>query len=76
MGEGVANAGGEREGGKGGLTTPPPPSREVFAALTMQVVARLVMEVRIRDTLAFRIADGVGRDASEVGEGGWRVPLL
>ena len=32
------------------LTTPPPPSRDVFAALTMQVVARVVMEVRMRAT--------------------------
>lgn len=32
------------------LTTPPPPSRDVFAALTMQVVARVVMEVRISAT--------------------------
>ena len=32
------------------LTTPPPPSKDVFAALTMQVVARVVMEVRMRAT--------------------------
>lgn len=59
------------------LTTPPPPSRDVFAALTMQVVARFVIEVRIRETLAFSVADGVGREAS-VGsrEEGWRVPFL
>lgn len=47
----------------GELTTPPPPSREVFAALTMQVVARFVMEVRMRETLALSVADGVGMDA-------------
>ena len=61
----------------GRLTTPPPPSNDVFAALTMQVVARFVMEVRMRETLALSVADGVGRDAS-VGsrEEGWRVPSL
>lgn len=58
-----------REGGEkkcrvvGDLTTPPPPSRDVFAALTMQVVARFVMEVRMRETLALSVADGVGIDA-------------
>lgn len=61
----------------GGLTTPPPPSRDVFAALTMQVVARFVMEVRIRDTLAFSVADGVGREASfGTREEDWSVPSL
>ena len=35
------------------------------------------MEVRIRDTLAFRVAEGVGREASlGSGEVGWRVPFL
>lgn len=63
-----------RGGAIGGLTTPPPPRRDVFAALTIHVVARFVIEVRIRETLAFSVADGVGREAS-VGEG-WRVPSL
>ena len=67
-----------REGGRpGSLTTPPPPSRDLFAALTMQVVARFVMDVRISDTLALRVADGVGREASWGSvEVGWRFPFL
>ena len=67
-----------REGVRAGrLTTPPPPSRDLFAALTMHVVARFVMEVRIRDTLALRVADGVGREASWGSvEVGWRDPFL
>ncbi len=56
------------------LTTPPPPSRDVFAALTMQVVARVVMDVRISETLALSVAEGVGREALE--RVGWRVPSL
>ena len=63
-----------RGGALGGLTTPPPPRRDVFAALTIHVVARFVMEVRIRETLAFSVADGLGRESC-VGEG-WRVPSL
>ena len=59
----------------GRLTTPPPPNRDVFAALTMQVVARVVIEVRIRETLAFSVADGVGREAASREEG-WKVPSL
>lgn len=61
----------------GRLTTPPPPSRDVFAALTMQVVARFVMDVRMRETLALSVADAVGMDVS-VGsvEEGWSVPSL
>lgn len=54
--------GGGKCGAVGDLTTPPPPSRDVFAALTMQVVARFVMEVRMRETLALNVADGVGMD--------------
>ena len=67
-----------REGGRAGiLTTPPPPSRDLFAALTMHVVARFVMEVRIRDTLALRVAEGVGREVSWGSvEVGWREPSL
>ena len=61
----------------GRLTTPPPPSREVFAALTMQVVASFVMEVRMRETLALTVWDGLGREGSERSrEEGWRVPSL
>lgn len=61
----------------GRLTTPPPPSRDVFAAFTMHVVARFVMEVRIRETLALIVADGLGREASDGSrEEGWRVPSL
>lgn len=59
---------------EGRLTTPPPPSRDLFAALTMQVVARFVMEVRIRETLALSVADGLGREVVE--DEGWRVPSL
>lgn len=63
--------------GSGRLTTPPPPSRDVFAALTMHVVARFVIEVRIRETLAFSVADGVGREASDGSrDEGWRLPSL
>ena len=43
----------------------------------MQVVARVVMEVRMRETLALSFADGVGMgvlDGAE--EAGWRVPSL
>ena len=66
-----------KEGRAGRLTTPPPPSRDLFAALTMQVVARFVMDVRMRDTLALRVAEGVGREASWGSvEVGWRDPFL
>lgn len=66
-----------RRGVVGRLTTPPPPSRDVFAALTMHRVARFVIEVRIRETLAFSVAEGVGRGVS-VGSGveGRSVPFL
>ena len=59
--------------GKGavGLTTPPPPRRDSLAALTMEVVARVVMEVRIREILALRVADGVGRLEESAG---WSLP--
>lgn len=62
----------------GRLTTPPPPSRDVFAALTIQVVARFVMDVRMRETLALSAADGAGRMEVSAGsaEEGWRVPSL
>lgn len=46
-------------GGNGELTTPPPPSKDVFAALTIHVVARSVMEVRMKEILEFRAASGV-----------------
>ena len=52
------------------LTTPPPPSRDVFAALTMQVVARFVMEVRMREILALSVADGVGMEVFDESEEG------
>ena len=68
----------ESEGGAvARLTTPPPPNKDVFAALTIHVVARSVMDVRMRETLAFSVADGVGREVS-VGsrEEGLRVPSL
>lgn len=49
-------------GGGGGvgleLTTPPPPRRDLFAAFTIDVTSRSVMEVRIRATLELRDADG------------------
>lgn len=73
----MEGASGGNAWGEGRLTTPPPPSRDVFAALTMQVVARVVMEVRMRETLALSFAEGVGRgvlDGAE--EAGWRVPSL
>ena len=48
----------------GKLTTPPPPSSELFAALTIEVVASVVMEVRMRETFELSIEDGVGSEAS------------
>ena len=48
----------------GTLTTPPPPSSELFAALTIEVVASVVMEVRMRETFELSIEDGVGSEAS------------
>ena len=39
------------------LTTPPPPRSEVFAALTIDVTSRSVIEVRMRATLELRDAD-------------------
>lgn len=44
------------------LTTPPPPRREVFAALTIEVTSRSVMDVRIRAILELMEADG-GKNA-------------
>lgn len=55
------------------LTTPPPPRRDSLAALTIEVVARVVIEVRIKDILEFSAAEGAGRDGSSEG---WRVPFL
>lgn len=55
------------------LTAPPPPRRDSLAALTMEVVARVVMEERIREILEFSAAEGAGKDASSEG---WRVPFL
>ena len=43
------------------LTTPPPPSRELFAALTIEVTAKEVIEIRIKETLSFK-ADDEGRE--------------
>lgn len=49
-GEGIGEAvSGKESSWRGGkqmkLTTPPPPRRELFAALTMEVTSRLVIEV-------------------------------
>lgn len=43
-------------------TTPPPPRRDSFAALTIDVTSRLVIDVRMRDTLLFRAEEGCGTD--------------
>lgn len=51
-------------------TTPPPPQREVFAALTIEVTPSVVMEVWMRDIFEFRSAEGGGADGS--GGGAWR----
>jgi len=50
--------------GEVGHTTPPPPRRDSFAALTIEVAARVVIEVRIRETLELRAADGCGSGSS------------
>lgn len=42
---------------KRGLTTPPPPSTDLFAALTMDVTERVVMEACMMDTLELRVED-------------------
>ena len=42
----------------GRLTTPPPPRRDSFAALTIQVVARVVMEPLKSDIFEFNVAEG------------------
>lgn len=44
------------------LTTPPPPRSDSFAALTMDVTSRSVIDVRMRDTLLFRLDEGAGND--------------
>ncbi len=43
-------------------TTPPPPRRDSLAALTIDVTSRLVIDVRMRDTLLFRVEEACGRD--------------
>lgn len=40
------------------LTTPPPPNRDVFAAFTIDVTARSVMDVLMRVILELRAAEG------------------
>ncbi len=61
----------------GKLTTPPPPNRELLAAFTIEVVARVVIEVRINETLELHNEDGVGRETSVGLEvAGWSRPSL
>ena len=60
----------ERVGRRGELTTPPPPKSDSFAALTIDVTSRSVIEVRMRATFELRDADGSGAGLS--GEG-WRL---
>lgn len=48
-------------------TTPPPPRREVFAALTIDVTSRSVSEVRMRATLELRDADAWGIEPLDEG---------
>ena len=58
---------GEDETGRKVLTTPPPPSKELFAALTIDVTWRSVIEVRIKATLELNDADGSGIELSDGG---------
>ena len=58
---------GEDEIGRKTRTTPPPPSRDSFAALTIDVTWRLVMEVRIKEILELNDADGSGIELSDGG---------
>ena len=57
-----------------GLTTPPPPSRDSFAALTIDVVARVVMEVRMREIFELNAEDADG--SSVVSDEGRSWPVL
>ncbi len=50
--------------GRGKFTTPPPPRRLLFAALTMHVTASVVISARISDIFVLREADGAGSEAS------------
>ena len=56
------------------LTTPPPPRRDSLAALTMKVVARVVIEVFTRDILEFIAESGLGEFASKGSN--WRREVL
>ena len=58
---------GEDGVGRRKRTTPPPPSRDRFAALTIDVTWRSVIEVRIKATLELNDADGSGIELSEGG---------
>lgn len=58
----------------GALTTPPPPRSDWFAALTIEVTERVVIDVRTREIFAFKIEDGGGVGAS--GEMGWSREAL
>ena len=56
------------------LTTPPPPRSVEFAAFTIEVTARVVIDVRTRDIFAFRLKEGGGVGAS--GAEGWSREAL
>ena len=49
------------------LTTPPPPRRDVFAALTIDVTSRSVIDVRMRATLELRDAEASGVELFDEG---------
>ena len=50
------------------LTTPPPPNRDSFAAFTIEVTPRSVIDVRMRETLLLNRAEGWGgEDVEEAG---------
>lgn len=59
----------------GRVTTPPPPSRLLFAALTMHVTASVVISARISDIFELRDAEGVGSEAASAAAGCRREDL-
>lgn len=55
-------------------STPPPPSREVLAALTMASTARVVMSVRMREMWGLKREVAVD-EAGEAEVGGWSLEV-
>jgi len=56
-------------------STPPPPSREVLAALTMASTARVVMSVRMREMWGLKREVAVGEVGDE-GVGAWSFDVV